>query len=104
MNQIYSGKFPKQAGGDEGCMCRTCGKSVATYLDQCGECRASSKVDDDRRYLEPGGEWDRRQEADRKAKAEGSMRGDPTALIPYTQMIPVVLTWMRQLEENGRIE
>lgn len=57
---IYRTDLPKQAGGDMGCICRTCGMANAVYLDQCAGCRQKSTVADDRRFLAPGGEWERR--------------------------------------------
>jgi hypothetical protein len=59
---IYSDKHPAQAGGDMGCVCRTCRLAPAVYLDQCQSCREKSTVSDDREYLRPGGEWDRRKQ------------------------------------------
>ncbi len=58
---IYSDAYPRQDAGDAGCLCRTCGIAPARYLDQCQPCRERSTVDDDRTFLRPGGEWDRRQ-------------------------------------------
>lgn len=46
--------YPQQLGGDPGCLCRTCGKEPAIYLDQCGACRERSTVAEDKAYLEPG--------------------------------------------------
>lgn len=53
--------YPRQAGGDDGCLCRTCGQEPAEYLDQCASCRHGTTVADDREFLRPGGEWDRRR-------------------------------------------
>ncbi len=53
--------FPKQICGEPGCICRTCGNHAAAYLDQCMECRHKSTRDQDKEYLKPGGEWERRQ-------------------------------------------
>lgn len=63
---IYGPPHPTQWGGGPGCICRTCGKEVASYLDQCLQCRQSSTREDDMLFLKPGGEWDQRKEADRQ--------------------------------------
>ncbi len=66
---IYSDKYPRQDGGDMGCMCRTCGLVPAVYLDQCETCRSKTTREHDRQYLKPGGEWERRRNADRAEAA-----------------------------------
>ncbi len=58
---IYADGYPRQDDGDAGCLCRTCGREPARYLDQCQPCRRLSTVADDRAFLRPGGERDRRQ-------------------------------------------
>ncbi len=61
MALIYSNEYPVQAGGDQGCLCRTCGKHPADYIDQCEECRKTSTRDQDMAFFAPHGEYARRQ-------------------------------------------
>lgn len=46
-------KYPVQSDGHAGCVCRTCGKFPAVYLDQCRECRDKSTRADDMEFLKP---------------------------------------------------
>lgn len=51
-------EYPPQQDGENGCLCRTCGKDYAVYLDQCVLCRKLSTRDDDKAWLETPGSYE----------------------------------------------
>lgn len=53
--------FPRQAAGDPGGICRSCGLAFAHYLDQCKSCRQGTNRNNDKEYMSPGGQWERWQ-------------------------------------------
>lgn len=74
-------------------ICRTCKSQPALYLDQCIACRQKSTVADDREYLKPGGEWERRQL---------KLRDDAIAALQSLLEMPSCCSTDAEIAENNR--